>query len=500
VWLPAYLPAALEASLALPDGYSLAPEAESAGLRLEVGEERPVSQWVYALVTPFSTLADGVSAQELRQSWEGEAVGPFAGEPLLVEERTLGALSAWWGEPASGVVKVLPEDRLLEEAWERRSSWGIVPFERLEPRWKVLEIEGRSPLRKDFDPRGYALAVPFSLNGDPALADLLVSQAESSGNSPLGLPESNRDPGKLTTVALTGVTALVRATAFTMHRNGVTYPAGDVGGLLRDADLTHISNEIPFTPDCPLPNPTQEGLRFCSDPGYIALLEEVGTDVVELTGDHFGDWGPEAMRYTLSMYEELGWVYYGGGHDRRDARQARLLEHNGNRLAFIGCNAKGGGYATASDEQPGAVACDWEWMHAEIRQLKQDGYQVISTFQHFEYYTYAAQPDQIADFRGMAEAGAAIVSGSQAHQPQGLEFFNDSFIHYGLGNLFFDQYNYCTDNACNFGFIDRHVFYDGRYLGVELIPIQFVDYARPRPMTFEERQVLLEKIFSASGW
>ena len=66
--------------------------------------------------------------------------------------------------------------------------------------------------------------------------------------------------------------------------------------------------------------------------------------------------------------------------------------------------------------------------------------------------------------------------------------------------MFFDQYNYCTDNACNYGFIDRHVFYAGRYIGVELIPIQFVDYARPRPMTFTERQVLLEKVFSASGW
>jgi poly-gamma-glutamate synthesis protein (capsule biosynthesis protein) len=79
-------------------------------------------------------------------------------------------------------------------------------------------------------------------------------------------------------------------------------------------------------------------LRFCSDPDYIALLEEVGTDIVELTGDHFGDWGPEAMRYTLEMYEQRGWTYYGGGYDRKDARQARLIEHNGNKIAFIGCN------------------------------------------------------------------------------------------------------------------------------------------------------------------
>jgi poly-gamma-glutamate synthesis protein (capsule biosynthesis protein) len=192
--------------------------------------------------------------------------------------------------------------------------------------------------------------------------------------------------------------------------------------------------------------------------------------------------------------------WFGGGRDLADAGRAALFEHNGNRIAFIGCNAKGGGYATASETQPGAVACDFDWMHKEIKQLSKEGYQVIATFQHFEYYTYTAQPDQIRDFQGMAEAGAAIVSGSQAHQPQAMAFHDGAFIHYGLGNLFFDQYHYCTDYACDYAFINRHVFYAGRYLGVELIPIIFEDYARPRPMTAEESARLLETVFAASGW
>jgi poly-gamma-glutamate synthesis protein (capsule biosynthesis protein) len=323
---------------------------------------------------------------------------------------------------------------------------------------------------------------------------------ESQPGTSTIMPASNRQPNRLTTVALTGVTALVRATAFTMHRNGITYPAEDIGGILKGADLTHISNEIPFTPDCPAPDPTQAGLRFCSDPDYIVLLEEVGTDIVELTGDHFGDWGSEAMLYTLDMYDQRDWEYYGGGYNRNDARKALLIEHNGNRLAFIGCNAKGGGYATANETQPGAVSCDFDWMHKEIKRLVKEGYQVIVTFQHFEYYTYAAQPDQIRDFQGMAEAGAVIVSGSQAHQPQSMEFHKKAFIHYGLGNLFFDQYHFCTDNACDDGFINRHVFYDGRYISTELIPIVFIDYARPRPMTPEERAQFLRTIFTVSGW
>jgi hypothetical protein len=93
-----------------------------------------------------------------------------------------------------------------------------------------------------------------------------------------------------------------------------------------------------------------------------------------------------------------------------------------------------------------------------------------------------------------------VVSGSQAHQPQGMEFHKNAFIHYGLGNLFFDQYHFCTDYACDDGFIDMHVFYDGEYIGNELLTIVFEDYARPRLMTPEEREVLLNKVFSASGW
>jgi len=98
----------------------------------------------------------------------------------------------------------------------------------------------------------------------------------------------------------------------------------------------------------------------------------------------------------------------------------------------------------------------------------------------------------------MAEAGAVIVSGSQAHQPQGMEFLNGSFIHYGLGNLFFDQYGLCP--ACREGMIDHHVFYDGRYISTELLPIEFVDYARSRPMTLEEANELFQSLFLASGW
>jgi poly-gamma-glutamate synthesis protein (capsule biosynthesis protein) len=208
--------------------------------------------------------------------------------------------------------------------------------------------------------------------------------------------------------------------------------------------------------------------------------------------------GTDAMFHTLDLYRQRGWPYYGGGADLAEGRKALFLENHGNRIAFIGCNAKGGSFAQAGNFQPGAAACDMDWMAGEISRLKADGYLVIATFQHLEYYTYYAQPDQQRDFRQMAQAGADIVSGSQAHQPQGMEFLNGSFIHYGLGNLFFDQYGVC--DACRLGLIDSHVFYNGRYISTELFPFQFVDYARSRPMTMQEADDFFQILFRASGW
>jgi hypothetical protein len=334
----------------------------------------------------------------------------------------------------------------------------------------------------------------------------------------VGLPVTNRDPSKLTTLIMTGVTALVRATAYKMELKGVTYPGEGIRDWLVEADIAHISNEIPFAVGCPYPDPNQTRLIFCSDPKYIELLEYVGTDVVELTGNHFEDWGKEATLHTLKMYEEIGWPYFGGGANLADAQRPALLERNGTKFAFIGCNPVGPEFAWArEDDWPGAAPCGttwgdingidgYDWMAAAIKKLRSEGYIVIATFQYFEYYSSDPRPWQQDAFRRMAEAGATVVSGSQGHYAQAMEFQQGAFIHYGLGNLFFDQMGY--DNPSDGKrttntrreFLDRHVFYDGKYISTELLTAQLEDWARPRPMTPEERELFLSEYFTASGW
>ena len=484
LWVDPALPDGFRSRITLPDGLLPASSAQEASLIVSVGEGEAVSEWIYALAAPFPTVEDGVTEQSVQAAWDGDLHPGFDRSPILLTESTLAVFSARWGEPAAGAVRVVPEDQLSQLAWESRPAWALIPFESLDPSWKVIEVGKTSPIDDDFDPSTYPLIVTFSLQG---------------GKAPEGLfLPTNRQEDQLSTVVMTGVTALVRATAHTMENRGLKYPAQDIRPWLVGADILHISNEVPFARNCPRPDPNQKTLEFCSDPRYIQLMEYIGTDVVELTGDHFGDWGPEAMLYTLDLYRELGWPYYGGGKNRSRARKPILLEHNGNRFGFIGCNAKGGGYAKAAADYPGAVACNFEYMEGKVRELKKEGVIPIVTFQHFEYYTYRAQPPQIRDAARMADAGAVIVSGSQAHQPQAIELLDGTFVHHGLGNLFFDQLLISPETKK--GLIDRHVFYDGKHISTELLSIIFVDFARARPMTPAERQGLLENVFEASGW
>jgi len=499
IWLPPYLPEQLTMNLVLPTGTILASVEQSASIRIDVGSDSLISQWVYVLVAPFSTITDEVTLNDLRSFWQGIEVESLPVEKLLVSGGTKVLFEKLWGTASVAHVTVTAGEELMASAWAAKNTWAIVPFESLEPRWKVIRVDGISPIRKGFDPLQYPLTIPLSAVGSVSDVSRFL-ELSGSTSKPL-FPSVNRDEKKLTTIMLTGVTALVRATAYLMEKNGMTYPAIDIGELLRSADILHISNEIPFTDTCPNPfyNKTNEtNLVFCSKPDYIQLLEAVDTDVVELTGDHFRDWGPEAMLNTIAMYEERGWKYYGGGKNLEDAMSPALFEINGNKIAFLGCNAKPPGYATAKANYPGALHCDMEAMAKEIADVVKKGYEPIFTFQHLEYYTYKINRSLVSDFHSAAEAGAVVVSGSQAHQPHAFEFYKGSLLHYGLGNLFFDQYKEST--AQRQAFIDEHFFYDGRYINSELITIQFIDNARSRFSTKEEREGLLEKVFSVSKW
>jgi poly-gamma-glutamate synthesis protein (capsule biosynthesis protein) len=299
---------------------------------------------------------------------------------------------------------------------------------------------------------------------------------------------------------MTGVTALSRAVARQMELHGADFPAEKILPFFADADILHTSNEASFTPDCP-PQDWFGDPVFCSPPANIALLTDIGLDIVELTGNHNNDYGSAANAYSLDLYDARGIVYFGGGRNLDDAVAPRILTApDGTRIAFLGCNSAGPYKAWATAQTAGAAPCDdWSRIRATISDLKASGQadDVIVTVQYQELDSYAPNNQQVIDFEGLAASGADIVSGSQAHQPQGFEFSGGSLIHFGVGNTFFDQMDFVENRQM---FADKHVFYEGRTISTILFTGWFEEVGQPRPMTPEERSDFLRVIFDASGW
>lgn len=494
VWIDPRLPVEILQSFGNSPTVIRVGSKEEALLSLTVDTEEPLSTWIYALAAPFATVTDDVSTESLVAFWKGNAV--FPASALVMPPAIFDSLKARYGSPL-GDARPLAEEDLLTFCQSHQNAWAILPFEKLEPQWKVISLDGNSPIHKDFTYENYPLIV--QIGWDEGMRPLTETETQLAEEAIQSIPTTNRHADRLTTVILTGVTAMTRATGKEMELYGVLSPAVSIGELMREADIAHVSNEVPFATNCPPPQWQQEiDLVFCSDDKYIDLMREIGTDVVELTGDHFSDYGPEAMYHTLEMYKKEGWSYYGGGKDISEAKQPLKITHNGNKIAFLGCNAKAPGYATASETNPGALHCDMDEIVEQIKTLKDEGYQVIFTFQHQEIYRWNPTEQMIADFHRVADAGAVIVSGSQAHQPHLVEFYGNSLIHYGLGNLFFDQLGWSEDT--DKAFLDRHIFYDGKYLGVELITVQFFNWSTPTLMTPEARAVMLQRLFTESGF
>ncbi len=442
-------------------------------------------QWTFAVAAPFFTVEDDVALADLQSTWNGTSSGPWTTHPLLLTETAVQALRSILGEPVANAYTLVPPDTLLAEA-EARRGWTVIPFDALTPQWKVLRVEGISLLEKTAAIGDYPLVVPLALDSPsrPETLDLLKLPSRAF---------INRDEEVLTILAMTGVTAITRATAQLMENKGITYPAQDIKPWFEDADFVHVSDEVSFKPDCPV-----EGggsMSFCSDDRYVALLEEINVNIVELTGNHLADKGSEWINHTLEMFRERGWQWFGGGENLAEAIRPLKIEVGPNRIAFLGCNPIGPAYGLAAVDRPGSAPCDYARMEEEVRALRAEGYLPIVTLQYLETYEYFPTPNQIYDFRRFAQAGAVIVHGSQAHQAQTFEFNGAGFIHYGPGNFFFDQmWSLGTRQM----FIVRYTFYAGQLLSIDLRTALLEEYGRPRPMTGDERRSFLEMMFSLS--
>ena len=304
----------------------------------------------------------------------------------------------------------------------------------------------------------------------------------------------------------TGVTALTRGMLKKLNQQGdAKYFTENIADFLKKTDYTHISNEVSFADNCVVDSGST---TLCSDWRMLDVITEIGTDVIELTGNHNNDYSTEANLETLKKYEELGYQLFGGGKDEETAKIPLEINDKNTKITWLAFNestsTKANGQG-ANGDQPGANIYDEETAKEQIKKAKENGDFVIVDVQYFECYSYPEEGEEMPScdapisgqeelFKHLIDLGADMVVGTQAHHPQTFELYNDKPIFYGLGNLFFDQIYWPGTTR---SYILTHYFIDGDYVQTRISPTVYDETFKTKLMDEESSKWFLSRLAAA---
>ena len=375
-----------------------------------------------------------------------------------------------------GNTRLVENSSLFSTLWRNKRLYTLLPFDQLRLQYRPLWLDDMPVVDQlDSYPLAFESAAP------------------------------NFMPSRLTRITVSGTTALARHTLPAIDAIGVDAAASGIRDYVLRSDFFHITNEASIVPDCPQATGRRLAgdLSMCMKSEHLRLFELLDVDIVDLTGNHINDFGFAPLRETIGIFELWGMHLVGGGLDEAAARQPLILQHNGSRIGWLACNDVGPNFAYVNDDpqqgfgaRAGAAACERPWLRSALGALAAEVDQVLLTVHYREFEQYLPQDGHRFDYKTFAEWGADIVLGTAEHKPMTFEFYptqrgETAFIHYGLGNLFFDQLPWGNRRF----FLDTLYIYDGKLLAVELFPGIIDDRARPRLLEGEDLYNFLHFMF-----
>lgn len=208
---------------------------------------------------------------------------------------------------------------------------------------------------------------------------------------------------------------------------------------LRDADMTVINNEFPFsTRGTQAPD---KQFTFRVDPKYVSVLTDMGADIATLANNHVLDYGADALQDTFDTLEGAGIDYMGAGNDASRAEALITRQAGGKTFGFLAASRVIPVVSwDAQNASPGVFTTyDPTRLIAAIEKAK-DSCDYLTVFVHWgiERDEYP-QDYQVSMAQQYIDAGADLVIGSHPHVLQGITYYKEKPVFYSLGNFIFNQ-------------------------------------------------------------
>ena len=208
---------------------------------------------------------------------------------------------------------------------------------------------------------------------------------------------------------------------------------------MQNADLFILNEEFPFSRRGePM---ADKQFTFRTDPKYVSILKELGTDIVTLANNHALDYGRTAFEDTLETLDQAGIQRIGGGYSISEASAPAVCTVNGQRFAIFGATrVSPSADWYAGESQSGLFQTyDPAKLNAAIQEARKSCDHVI-VFVHWGIEKNETPEEyQRSLARGYIDAGADLVVGCHPHVLQGFEYYKGVPIIYSLGNYLFDN-------------------------------------------------------------
>ncbi len=303
----------------------------------------------------------------------------------------------------------------------------IMPWREMPANRKALWINDRSPA----DP-SYPYQTRLSLVHDPNLnVDTLIKSIQES------LPSS-----QTAHISAVGDIMLGRRLGSAIQNGNIDHPFEEVATHLKQSDIT-IGNVESALGQGGIPE--DKRYPFIAPPEAAVSLANAGFDVVSLANNHGMDYGAGTLLEAIDLLNQQNIAAIGAGSNLTQATTPFIQTVHDITiavLAYVHVPVENFGFDTrtwtATESSAGLAWADLDQIQMDVTAVSPLADVTIVVLHSGYEYVPAPSPPQVAASKAAIDAGADLVIGHHAHILQGVAFYGEGVIAYGLGNFAFD--------------------------------------------------------------
>jgi len=394
------------------------------------------------------------------------------------------------------------EKTVVDHVSKTPEALGLVPWDEVGPKVKVLSVDGRSLLDSEgggdypLKPEGATVPDTEKLRRVVVGGDIVLDRGQYYMVIQKGMGiDFPLDGGYAAVTSRVPEPSAYSETGvihqFTARRTG---RAGAVREYLSGADLTLANFENPVIRDA-VYHP--DATTFTGDLRLMPVLDQAGIDGVTLGNNHILDAGTSGLHESMGHLDDAGIAHAGAGMDLAEARKPMVFDLGGTKigvLSYMGVPSYD--WAWATQTSPGTAPLVQRIMEEDIKRLRPK-VDLILVMPHWgKEYIATPEPQQVDFAHAAIDAGADLFIGGHAHWPKGIEMYQDKPIFYGVGNFLLDQ---SWSEETSTAIFAETTLYGDEVVQVRPVPFIILDYAQPNFLTpGGGGDRALRKVFAAS--